>query len=208
MPEGALLGGCRAGDDQAWAELFAKCIPLARRRALRLGFPDADANDISQEVMMSLARDIQTVENPLAYVQTVTYRRCIDRIRRKRPEQPIDEILSESENGGNPGPDKSVVRIWIEQWIDQTRSENQAQARFEALDLLRKQLAMLGEPCHGLLKSRFHAQRTYKELAKDRHIPEAQVGVYIARCVTRLKTLIQSDKNAWKTLVDLWMEIK
>lgn len=70
MLDEALLGRCRSGDDKAWAALFAKCIPLARRRALRLGFSDADAKDVSQEAMMSLARNIQTVDNPLAYVQT------------------------------------------------------------------------------------------------------------------------------------------
>lgn len=200
-----LVVRCRDGDEKAWESLYAFCIPLIRRRAQRMGFPPHEIQDICQEALMNLARNIDTVDNVAAFVQTLTFRRCVDRIRRRKPEDFYEETPANPEDAGAL---HAVVRVWIEQWTEQTRSEERTEARWHALELLREELTALGEPCYGLLQHRFQGEKSYKDIARDRDIPEPQVGVYISRCVKRLKTALQSNENTWSTLVDLWSSIR
>ncbi len=201
-----LLARCQTGEETAWTELYAACIPPVRRRALRMGFSEADAQDICQQSIMALAQNIQTVENPLAFVQKVASRRCIDRIRRKKPEDSYDETPATEDD--RPHSMKAVIRVWIEKWHEKEHAKNAAEARLHALEMLRDGLITLGEPCRGLLKARFYGELAYKEIARACDIPEPQVGVRLGRCIQGLKKIIQSDGHTWANLLDLWSAMR
>ncbi len=196
-----LLERCRGGDDTAWEDLYALCIPLVRCRAMRMGFSESEAGDICQEVLVTLAQNIRSVKNAKAYVQTVAFRRCVDLIRRRRREIPYEENPGHSENYAPP---QSLLRVWLDQWQERTRSVERAEAGMLALEKVREGLIELKEPCHGLLKERFFQGRSYKELAHDQGIPGRQVGVQLSRCVEKLKKILQEDHATWSAVLDIW----
>ena len=192
-----LLRRCRQGDDRAWERLYAACIPLVRRRALRMGFTVAEADDILQETIVTLCKNIDTVDNVPAFVQSVCYRRCVDSIRhRKRwAVQPIDD------------PDSApaaFVRVQMESWVAKLKTDDEAAAMLEALSILRDHLASMGAPCGSLLRNRFFNALSYQDLAAREDIPEKQVGVYLSRCLKRLKDALQKSEGVWLGLKGLW----
>lgn len=192
-----LLRRCRQGDDRAWERLYAASIPLVRHRALRMGFSVAEADDILQETIMTLCRNIGTVDNVPAFVQSVCYRRCVDALRhRKRwKTQPIDD------------PDETsseFVRVQVESWVAKQKSDDEAAAMLEALSILRDHLSSMGVPCGSLLRNRFVSALSYRDLAEREGIPENQVGVYLSRCLKRLKDGLQKIGVVWLGLKNLW----
>ncbi len=201
-----LVERCRRGDDLAWATLYSACIPLIRSRALRMGFSDAEAQDIMQETLVNLAKNIHTVDNPAAYVQSVCYRRCVDHFRRNkvRDAVPYAEVPVTA-----PNEDDSVaakcLQHHVQTWMEQTKSEEIASARLEALTVLQSHLSKTGEPCKSLLRRRFFDDLPYKELSEKNNIPEAQVGVYLSRCLKRLKDGLQKEESVWTHLKNLWV---
>ncbi len=197
----ALLSKCRQGDQAAWETLYAQCIPPVRARVLRMGFSEADALDVCQEALMVLARDIQSVNNPVAYAQTVAFRRCVDLIRRKRPEQAYEEHSDDSQQSA---PNQALIQVWMDRWREHTYSADRLEAGFLALECLRNALDELGDPCRALLRSRFHLERSYRTIAREHAIPEPQVGVYLSRCVKRLKSMLQSVPDEWASLSEYW----
>ena len=192
-----LLRRCRQGEDRAWKRLYAACIPLVRRRALRMGFTVAEADDILQETIVTLCKKIEAVDNVPAFVQSVCFRRCVDAIRhRKRwAGQSIDDPDSTS---------AEFVRFQVESWVTKQKSNDEAAAVLEALSILRDHLASMGAPCGSLLRNRFSNALSYQELAKREAIPEKQVGVYLSRCLKRLKDALQKNEGIWLGLKGLW----
>lgn len=197
--EGDLLLQCRRGDEQAWKRLYEACIPLVRRRAFQMGFTPSETNDILQDTLVTLCHNIHTVKNVPAFVRSVCYRRCVDAIRRRN--------RWKSESIDDPdAPGKDFIRSQIESWTAQQQSEDEAAARLEALSILRDHLATMGAPCESLLRNRFLHGMSYQELGRSDQIPEKQVGVYLSRCIKRLKNRLQQAGSTWPTLKRLWME--
>ncbi len=199
-----LLDKCRAGSEPAWSRLYATCLPPLRTLAFRMGFAESEVQDICQEVLTALAREITTVRNVAAFVQTVCRRRCIDHIRRRRPEEPYDE-------GGNleqPVPSAAVVRHEMETWVQSIQSEDKAEAGLEALHLLRDHLETTEEPCKSLLHQRYFDEQSYQDIAAAGKIPAPQVGVYIGRCIKRLAARLRGRADTWAALSELWTALR
>jgi len=203
-PLAAILEGCRQGGDADWERLFALCIPVARRLALRMGFSRADADDICQETMMALSSNIHEIKDPFAFARTIASRRCIDRIRRKRPETPY----AEAADAGDEGIDPAILEMCREKWIEQDQEAGSAEARLLVLDRLRDGLLVLGDPCRQLLGRKFGEDKSYQDIALVEGIPAPQVGVYIGRCIKRLKAVLQKNGKDWSLMARLWQEIR
>lgn len=54
----ALVARCRAGDETAWRELFDRHFPFVRRLARRLGTPEAEMDDVCQDVFFVVFRKL------------------------------------------------------------------------------------------------------------------------------------------------------
>lgn len=198
-----LLDKCRVGNESAWSRLYAICIPPIRALAFRMGFAESEVQDICQEVLTALAHEITAVRNVAAFVQTVCRRRCIDHIRRRRPEEPYDE------GGLEPsGLSSGAVRHEMETWVQSTQSQDKAEAGLEALDLLREHLDTTEEPCKSLLRQRYFEEQSYQDIAAVGAIPGPQVGVYIGRCIKRLAARLRAHADTWATLSELWTALR
>src|SRR5213078_5324223 len=94
-----LVARCRAGDQQAWAELverFSRYVYAISVQAFRLA--DADAEDVFQEVFARAYEHLDGLRDDAAvrpWLGQLTRRLCIDRLRATSRERPVaDEELA------------------------------------------------------------------------------------------------------------------
>src|ERR671924_1925291 len=80
-----LVARCRAGDEQAWAELverFSRYVYAIAVQGFRLS--EADAEDVFQEVFARVFERLETLredESVRPWIGQLTRRLCIDRLR-------------------------------------------------------------------------------------------------------------------------------
>jgi RNA polymerase sigma factor (sigma-70 family) len=102
MPDGtsidedaALLARFAAGDQGAARALTELLLPGALRQAWRILGDQAEAEDVAQDAMLRLWRQAADWRAGEARVSTWLYRvvhnLCIDRIRRRRPQVPVED---------------------------------------------------------------------------------------------------------------------
>src|SRR5882672_7786309 len=90
-----LVVRCRAGDQQAWAELverFSRYVYAISVQAFRLS--DADAEDVFQEVFTRAYEHLDKLRDDTAvrpWLAQLTRRLCIDRLRAAARERPTAE---------------------------------------------------------------------------------------------------------------------
>lgn len=95
-PDAALLARFATGDQSAARALTDRLLPLALRQAWRMLGDEQEAEDVAQEAMLRLWRQAAGWRTGEARVSTwlyrVTHNLCIDRIRRRRPGPPLEDV--------------------------------------------------------------------------------------------------------------------
>src|SRR4051794_27281452 len=95
LTDSELVARCRAGDQQAWAELvdrFSRYVYAISVQAFRLS--DADAEDVFQEVFARAYQHLDGLRDDAAvrpWLAQLTRRLCIDRLRAASRERPVAE---------------------------------------------------------------------------------------------------------------------
>src|SRR5437660_4719108 len=101
-----LVARCRAGDQQAWAELverFSRYVYAISVQAFRL--PEADAEDVFQEVFARAYENLHRLRDDAAvrpWLAQLTRRLCIDRLRATSRERPT--VGEELDLAGSEAP--------------------------------------------------------------------------------------------------------
>ena len=84
------------GDKVAFGKLVTKHLPAIHALAKRMLGSDAEAEDIAQDVLIGLWRDLSSYDCEKAQLSTWIYRitsnRCIDTLRKRRPDQLDDDF--------------------------------------------------------------------------------------------------------------------
>ena len=95
LSDSQLVARCRAGDEQAWAELverFSRYVYAISVQAFRL--PESDAEDVFQEVFARAYQHLDSLRDDAAvrpWLAQLTRRLCIDRLRAASRERPAPE---------------------------------------------------------------------------------------------------------------------
>lgn len=110
--EGALVARAKAGDRAAMAELLASVAPSIRRFALRMCRSEADADDVLQDALVSIATHLDTFEGRSSvpsWAFSLARSACAHR-RRGKKNKPSEgeEVLSALPSEG-PGPEEGSV---------------------------------------------------------------------------------------------------
>jgi len=104
-----LVLGCQAGDEAAFARLFRLFGP--RTLAYLRGLVGDEADDVQQEVWLSVYRNVGGLANPGAFrtwLFQTTRHRAIDHLRRrKRQSRLIDDSVTELAQTAEPEGDES-----------------------------------------------------------------------------------------------------
>ena len=166
-----LVARCQCGDPSAWTELVSRYRRLVYAVAIRNGLSQDDAADVTQSTFAALVDQIARLEAPDGlggWLSTVA-RRQSWRLRRERDGEVALPAGHDPE--ADPTPTTDDAR-WIEQ-----------------------QLALLPAPCGVLLTALFFddAEPTYAELAVRLGRPIGSIGPTRARCLERLRRIIEHE---------------
>lgn len=168
--DGAIVARCRAGDENAWAELverFSRYVYAICVQGFR--FSQYDAEDAFQDVFAKAYEQLPKLRNDEAvrpWLAQLTRNVCIDRIRASR-ETPTEEL----ETGE----------------VDET---------LETLDealAVRTALAELGEPCSDILDRFFARDESYRTIGDELGLPAGTIASRISRCLEKLRAVMEDS---------------
>src|ERR1700738_4158733 len=97
MSEASLVGAIRSGDESAMAALYDRYSSLVYAVALRVLQDTGAAEDVLQEIFMQLWRNPQAFDasrgNMGAWLGVIGRHRALDCLRRRRPENDIEDVV-------------------------------------------------------------------------------------------------------------------
>jgi RNA polymerase sigma factor (sigma-70 family) len=176
LTDSELVARCRAGDQQAWAELvdrFSRYVYAIAVQAFRLS--DADAEDVFQEVFARAYQHLDGLRDDAAvrpWLAQLTRRLCIDRLRASSRERPTaDEELE------LPGSEETLTLLE------------------EALTV-HEALAEVPEHCREILDRFFARDESYKTIGDALDLPSGTIASRISRCLARLRELLEGRNDA------------
>jgi RNA polymerase sigma-70 factor (ECF subfamily) len=186
--EARLLARCRAGDSDAWNELFDLHYSAAARFVFQLGadFSREDVEEICQEAFLSVIRSIASFQGASRF-QTWLFRIAANKARDFRERQhaakrgggqaPLSLQAENPESGlapdppsSAPGPDAQLMN-----------TERRAAVR-HALD-------QLGEPCREIIELRYFVDLSYDEIAATLQLNPKTVSSRLSKCLDRLEAI-------------------
>ena len=175
----ALLRACREGDRRAWERVLEKYERLIYSIPLSYGLPQTDAADILQltfTIFLERMDELDDDSNLKAWLATVARRHTWRLLKRTNREQVH-------------GPGDLGEKIYL---LPDERGER-ALRRWEAVDWLQQGMDALDERCRALLAALYFApeKRSYEEVADEMGIAVGSVGPTRARCLQRLKALLE-----------------
>ncbi len=155
----------------AFAELFEFYAPRLKSYMLRLGSNDQEAEDLAQDVMVTVWRKAELYDRKQASVSTWIFRvarnRRIDRLRKQnRPELPADEPFLQPPEIEQP--DSTVNRAQIEETV-------------------RKNLLSLPPEQLSLVKAAFYDGLSHTEISAAFGLPLGTVKSRIRLAFNRLR---------------------
>ncbi len=158
----SLLNRLAECDDQAgWREFFERYWRLIYGFARKAGLGDADAQDIVQEVMLSVAKSVgdyrkQQGGSFKGWLLTIVRRRMADHWRAKLPKQQLTVALPENISS-LASDDDALDRIWQEEWQSrlfeaaaQLVQQRVGARNFLIFDMLVRQEIPLKDVCRSL----------------------------------------------------------
>jgi len=176
LTDSELVARCRAGDQQAWAELvdrFSRYVYAISVQAFRLS--DADAEDVFQEVFARAYQHLDGLRDDAAvrpWLAQLTRRLCIDRLRASVRERPTaDEELELA------GSEETLTQLE------------------EALTV-HEALAEVPEHCREILDRFFARDESYKTIGDALDLPSGTIASRISRCLARLRELLEGRNDA------------
>ena len=170
-----LVARCRAGDQQAWAQLvdrFSRYVYAICVQAFRL--PESDAEDVFQEVFARAYQHLDKLRDDAAvrpWLAQLTRRLCIDRLRAGARERPVsDEEL-------DPVAADDTIAI-----LDEALSVHEA-------------LAAAPEHCREILDRFFARDESYKTIGEALDLPSGTIASRISRCLARLRQHLEGRND-------------
>jgi RNA polymerase sigma factor (sigma-70 family) len=178
-----LVEACLKGDSQAWETLILRYQRLIYSIPIRSGFSPADAADIFQSVCVKLMEKLSTLrkqEKISSWLMTTTTRECWRVVERRRRE------AGSQIYGEDYAVDVAARLASAEPLADQQR------IAFERQQAVREAIAHLSERCRNLISLLFYSKEepSYAEIAHQINIPVNSIGPTRARCLQKLKRLL------------------
>ena len=168
-----MLRACQSGDRKAWQALLDRYERLVYSIPLNFGLSRSDADDVAQATFSALVHSMGSIadeERVGAWLGTVARRQTWRLVERRRREPPV--------------PDDRLDRV---------STEDSMIAHTENLEWLNQGLAKMDRRCRDLLTALYFSEEapTYTAVAKEFGIPVGSVGPTRARCLGKLRALLE-----------------
>ena len=173
------IARARAGDADAWGELYRDYAPAIFRFCRRALPTREDAEDATMEVFMKLKIKLvqyDATRSFAAWLYKVAANHCWDMLRRRRIRQ--DKETDDLENVPLEHPDPSQ----LERLIEKRTSEE-----------VRKALNKLGARARMALVMRYYSDMSYDEIADALEVRRAFVGVVLLRARHELRQALEGN---------------
>lgn len=173
---GEMLARVRAGDTDAWGELYQQYAAAIFRFCRRALPTKEDAEDATTEIFVKVKQKLGTYDSSrpfTAWLYKVASNHCWDTLRRRRIRQDLETGDLESLPLEHPDPNQ------LEQLqIDHTSKE------------VRAALAKLPDRARMALVLRYYADMSYDEIADTLGVRRAFVGVLLLRARHQLRDVL------------------
>lgn len=175
----ALQAVARHGDREAFARLFRFFAPRVKAYLMRLGADDAAAEDLMQEVMLTVWRRAPTYDPALAgvstWVFTIARNRRIDALRRVR-QPPVDVNEPALVPTAPAAPDSAVA---AQQW----------EAKIATA------IATLPPEQAQMLKLAYFDDRSHSDIAETLKLPLGTVKSRLRLAIGRLRSVFEPEES-------------
>lgn len=165
-------------DREAFAQLFAYFAPRVKSFLMRSGLDAPAAEDLAQDVMITVWRKASYFDPALSgastWVFTIARNRKIDRLRHMRA-RPVD-ILNDPSDARDTPPSAEELALM---------SEREERVRRAVASLSREQGA--------IVQLSFFSEKPHAEIARELGIPLGTVKSRVRLALTRLRALLDSD---------------
>jgi RNA polymerase sigma-70 factor, ECF subfamily len=174
-----LIVRARAGDTQAWGDLYRDYAPAIFRFCRRAMPTKEDAEDATMEIFMKLREKLAQFDPTrsfTAWLYKVAANHCWDMLRRRKARhekdaEDVDELPLEA-----PEPNQ------LERLIEERTSEE-----------VRKALSKLGARARMALVMRYYSDMSYDEIADALRVRRPFVGVVLLRARHELRQTLQEN---------------
>jgi RNA polymerase sigma-70 factor (ECF subfamily) len=166
----SLVARCRAGDQEAWAELvrmYSRYVFAICQQGFRLS--DADAEDVFQDVFVRVYEHLDTIRDDAslrAWIGQVTRRLCLDRLRAAKRAPTMEDEWEAAD------PDDALERVELAMDVDRMMTD-------------------LPESCADILDRFFRRDESYAVIGTALSIPAGTIASRISRCLSRLRELME-----------------
>jgi RNA polymerase sigma factor (sigma-70 family) len=176
----ALLAACLHGDQAAWNALVDRYSALIYSIPLKHGLSEQDAADVFQSVCMTLLEKMTSIRDPRglpAWIITTTTRQCWAVLRQHNRDVARtggQEAVDLDTADPDPLPEEEILAL-------------------ERQHMVRSALGQLPPNCRLLLEALFTDDSTgtsYQALAESLGVPLNSLGPTRARCLAKLKRLL------------------
>lgn len=180
----ALVEACLGGDSEAWKALILRYQRLIYSIPTRSGFSPVDAADIFQSVCLKLFQKLVTLrkqEKISSWLMTTTTRECW-RVVEKRRRETQPSIY-----------DEDYERDIVNQLASAKPLADEARIAFERQQAVREAVEGLSERCRSLITLLFYSKEepSYADIARITKVPLNSVGPTRARCLQKLKRILE-----------------
>jgi RNA polymerase sigma-70 factor (ECF subfamily) len=168
-----LLSQVRAGDNDAWGEMYRQFAPAIFRFCRRLLPAREDAEDATTEIFMKVRQKLGTYDSSrpfTAWLYKVASNHCWDTLRRRRIRQDLETGDLDTLPLEHPDPSQ-LERLQAEHSSKEVRSG----------------LAQLPDRARAALVLRYYADMSYEEIADTLGVRRAFVGVLLLRARHQLR---------------------
>jgi RNA polymerase sigma-70 factor (ECF subfamily) len=168
-----LLSQVRAGDPEAWGEMYRLFAPAIFRFCRRLLPAREDAEDATTEIFMKVRQKLGTYDSSrpfTAWLYKVASNHCWDTLRRRRIRQDLETGDLDTLPLEHPDPSQ-LERLQAEHSSKEVRSG----------------LAQLPDRARTALVLRYYADMSYEEIADTLGVRRAFVGVLLLRARHQLR---------------------
>ena len=175
----AAIARARAGDAEAWGQLYREYAPAIFRFCRRAMPTREDAEDATMEIFMKLKSKLSQYDRTRsfsAWLYKVAANHCWDILRRRKIRQ--DKETEDVENVALEHPEPSQ----LEKLIEQRSSED-----------VRKALEKMSARARMALVMRYYSDMSYDEIADALGVRRAFVGVVLLRARHELRQALEGN---------------
>ena len=176
------IARARAGDAEAWGEVYRQYAPAIFRFCRRVMPTREDAEDATMDIFIKVRQKLSQYDSSRsfsAWLYTVAANHCWDLLRRRKGRQDLETGEIEKMPLEHPDPGQ------LEQLIEQRTSQE-----------VRRALDKLPARARMALVLRYYSDMSYDDIAATLGVRRTFVGVVLLRARHQLREILEGQRGA------------